>query len=223
MCEKVKILHEDNDIIVAVKPAGVPTQTKRYSEPDMESLLKNHLAGQGKTPSIGIIHRPDQPVEGILVFAKTQAAARDLNRQMQEGAIKKYYLAASSSRPLSEEGRLEDYLERDGRTNMSRVVAAKTEKSRKAVLNYKVLQIQECICYIQIELETGRHHQIRVQSAHHGFPLLGDRKYNPEQSNGKAGGSLALCAYRLEFSHPVLKKIMKFEIVPSGNYFQSFV
>ena len=180
------ILYEDKDILVCHKPAGLAVQNARVGSMDMESLLKNYIAQKvpGKMPYLGIIHRLDQPVEGVLVFALNPKAAADLSRQMTAGKIK------------------------------------------KAILSYEVLEtwknkedVQDCgeRNLIRIDLDTGRHHQIRVQMAHAGMPLVGDRKYNPGQNSQEP---LALCSAKLRFQHPVTKKQLEFQVQPAGMAFK---
>ena len=223
------ILYEDKDILVCHKPAGVAVQSARFGMADMESSLKNHLALKtpGKMPYLGIIHRLDQPVEGVLVFAKTPKAAAELNRQITSKTVTKEYLAVTAQLPEEKQGHLEDYLKKDNRTNSSSVVTPKTPGAKKASLDYS---IQEEIkdertatgkrILVKIILDTGRHHQIRVQLSHEGIPLLGDRKYNP---SGEKGTSLGLCSSCLEFKHPRTGKMMKFETEPQGSAFLDFV
>lgn len=223
------ILYEDAHIIVCHKPAGIPTQTARISEQDMVSLLKNHL---GAAPYLAVIHRLDQPVEGLLVFAKTPAAAKDLNRQLNTSGFGKYYRAVVCGIPNPPEGTLEDYLVKDGRTNTSRVCGKNTPGAKHARLHYRVEEIcrdtEPVTSLVHIRLDTGRHHQIRVQMAHLGCPLAGDRKYGaqePRNADGtavskhtgtqeplKKAGALRLCAYRLEFTHPESGKQMIYEL-----------
>ena len=223
------ILYEDKDILVCHKPAGVAVQSARFGMADMESSFKNHLALKtpGKMPYLGIIHRLDQPVEGVLVFAKTPKAAAELNRQIASKTVTKEYLAVTAQMPEEKQGHLEDYLKKDNRTNSSSVVTPKTPGAKKASLDYS---IQEEIkdertvtgkrILVKIILDTGRHHQIRVQLSHEGLPLLGDRKYNP---SGEKGTSLGLCSSCLEFKHPRTGKMMKFETEPQGSAFLDFV
>lgn len=222
------ILYEDREILVCHKPAGIAVQNARLGAADMESSLKNYLAlkNPGKIPYLGIIHRLDQPVEGVLVFAKTQKAASELNRQITAKTVTKEYLAVTVQMPDEKQGHLEDYLKKDNRTNSSSVVASKTPGAKKAVLDYWV---QEEIKDEQIEtgkrilvkiaLDTGRHHQIRVQMAHKGMPLLGDRKYNAKDISGLP---LGLCSCHLAFRHPVTGKKMEFKAAPKGEVFTGF-
>lgn len=228
--KELRILFEDPHIIVCRKPSGIATQTAKLGAPDMVSLLKNYLyknQKEKKEPYVAVVHRLDQPVEGILVFAKTPAAAKELSKGIQQGGgYGKYYQAVLCGAPKEPEGKLEDYLVKDGRTNTSRVADAKEQDAKKAILSYEVLRAweegEDKRSHVRIKLETGRHHQIRVQMAHMGTPILGDTKYG-QQSNTAKGmwQQIALCAYQLEFIHPKTKKQMTFEIEPEGTGFKS--
>lgn len=215
------ILYEDKAILVCRKPAGIAVQNARVGSMDLESLLKNYAAQKnpGKVPYIGVIHRLDQPVEGVLVFALDKKAAAGLNQQMAAGKITKTYLAVVSGRCEQKQGILEDWMKKDGKTNTSSVVAQGTQGAKKARLSYEVLEEQESASLVRIHLETGRHHQIRVQMSHAGMPLLGDRKYNPQE---QFDGQLALCSAELAFIHPTTGKKMHFSIKPEGKGFESF-
>lgn len=220
------ILYEDKEILVCRKPSGMPVQAARIGTMDMESALKNYLAQKtpGKIPYLAVVHRLDQPVEGVLVFAKTQGAAGNLSKQIMAGGAGKYYLAVTEGVPGKQEGIFIDYLKKNGKANMSQAVPENTPGAKKAILHYRVLDQKEMNgksrALLKIKLETGRHHQIRVQLSHAGIPLLGDRKYNP---SGKKGTSLGLCSCGLEFKHPKTGKIMKFETEPQGTAFLDFV
>ncbi len=134
------ILYEDDKLLVCVKPAGIAVQTKRMGEQDMESLLRNYLAAKGETPFIGIIHRLDQPVEGVMVFGKTKEATAELNRQMQKNGFGKYYLTVVYGKAEPKEGQLIDFLKKDGRSNTSSVVKQGTADAKRAALTYRVLE-----------------------------------------------------------------------------------
>ena len=183
---KPHILYEDQDIIVCLKPAGIPTQTSRPGLPDMVSILKNHIyqnSAHKKQPYLAVIHRLDQPVEGLLVFAKTPAAAKELNRQLQSFGFGKYYQAVLLGCPQTADGILEDYLVKDGRTNTSRICTEETPGAKVARLSYHIAKTTAEFSLAEIHLDTGRHHQIRVQMAHLGCPIAGDRKYGPNQTS----------------------------------------
>lgn len=225
----LNILYEDAHVIVVYKPAGIPTQTARVGTPDMVSLLKNYLyknQKEKKEPYLAVIHRLDQPVEGLLVFGKTPFAAKELGKSMQQGnGFGKYYKAVLCGVPDKQSGVLEDYVVKDGKTNTSRVCSAAEKDAKKAVLNYEVLKIYDCEdsvkCLVKVKLETGRHHQIRVQMANIGCPIWGDVKYGKQKESTLK--QIALCAYRLEFIHPKTKKQMVFEVGPKGEMFQDFL
>ena len=231
------ILFEDRDIIVCRKPAGIAVQNARIGAMDLESSLKNYLAsksGDGRNmPYLAVIHRLDQPVEGILVFGKTPKAAKELSAQITSGKMRKIYLAVTYGQPKytavsKNPVILEDYLKKDGKTNSSSVVKASTPGAKKARLSYEV--IDETLDKIsgkkkwllRIHLDTGRHHQIRVQLAHAGMPLAGDRKYGEDGMGMTGAGNLALCAASLTFLHPVTQKAMKFETKPETSAFEGF-
>lgn len=219
-----EIVYEDRDIIVCLKPAGTPTQSRQIGVPDMVSILKNHLADQERskgrktsekkaspTPYLAVVHRLDQPVEGLLVFAKTPASARELNRQLNTSAFGKYYAAFVEGIPQPEEGCLENFLVKDGRSNTSRICPENTPSARHAKLHYHVTDILDGNAFVKIRLDTGRHHQIRVQMSHFGHPLAGDRKYGSTLH----APQLCLCAYRLSFLHPADHHPMEFTVTPS--------
>ena len=210
------ILYEDEDIIVCVKPAGIPTQSSRIGTPDMISILKNHIHKNNprkQPPYLAVIHRLDQPVEGLLVFAKTPAAARELNKQLTRFGFGKHYRALLTGIPAAMEGDLADYLVKDGRNNTTQVCTPETPGAKKALLHYKIIESSpDSACSLaEITLETGRHHQIRVQMAHMGTPIAGDRKYGRESEKTSESCGLQLFACRLKFKHPRTGKIMDFQ------------
>ena len=218
----LNILFEDTQVIVCYKPAGVPTQTAKLGQQDMESLLKNYLKGG----YVGVIHRLDQPVEGVLVFAKTPQAAKELNKQLQSDDFGKFYKAVLWGVPQQDKAVLEDYLVKDGKTNTSRIGKAEEKDAKKAVLEYEViakgLDDGKDISFVKVKLGTGRHHQIRVQMVNMGCPIWGDSKYNTAQIQDRRWRQIALCAYQLEFVHPMTKEKMSFQIEPEGEGFQFF-
>lgn len=213
----LEIIYEDKDIIVCHKPSGIATQTKGIGTKDMVSILKNHIAkkeGLKKEPYLAVIHRLDQPVEGLLVFAKTPASAKELNRQLTSSGFGKYYRAILTGIPKEEEGILENYLVKDNRSNTSKICSKDAPGAKAARLKYKVtdsFKKEDGITYsrVEITLDTGRHHQIRVQMKGAGTPIAGDRKYGGACSTYT---KLQLKACRLVFVHPVTKKQMEFEI-----------
>ena len=208
----LSILYEDEDLLVCRKPAGVAVQTKKLGQADMESLLKNYRAGKGESPYIGVVHRLDQPVEGVMVFAKTKEVAADLSRQIVAKVADKYYYAMTDGVPPQKKGILEDYLLRNGKSNASEVVDKGTPEAKRAVLSYEVLEENGKNAVLNIKLETGRHHQIRVQLSHAGFAIVGDKKYNFKENITPSGEGLCLCSYRIGFRHPKSHKNLAFEI-----------
>lgn len=223
---KQNILYEDQEILVVYKPAGIATQTARLGQQDMVSELKNYL----KNPYLGLIHRLDQPVSGILVFAKNPKAAASLSaqaaREVDKGGMKKHYYAIVCGKPEEESGVLVDYLLKNGRTNLSEVVSKDTRDAKAAKLLYQVCGQKEEYTKLEIELCTGRHHQIRVQLAHAWLPILGDSKYGTEKSKALSDRlqcrNVALCAYKLEFIHPVTGKKLSFTIEPKEKIWELF-
>lgn len=234
------IIFEDQSVIVLYKPAGIATQTARVGQQDMVSELKNYLVkdslykAKGE-PYIGVVHRLDQPVSGLLVFAKTKQAAAELGRQLTGGQMHKDYYAVISGSPSMEQGRLEDYLYKEAKTNQTLVVQEGFPGAKKAILNYRLIKslmmLDEDleggeVSLVEVSLITGRHHQIRAQLAHAGMPILGDNRYGNEKSrelSRRAGSrSVALCAFRLEFLHPQSKERLTFEKQPEGELFLPF-
>lgn len=209
---QLTILYEDESLIVCRKPAGVATQTKRIGQPDMESLLKNYRAAKCEPPYIGVVHRLDQPVEGIMVFAKTKEAAADLSRQMQKKQVDKYYYAMTEHIPQKKKGVLENELVHHGNTNTTTVAEPGTPQAKHARLFYEVMEEDGTRAVVRIKLETGRPHQIRVQFAHANMPLVGDKKYNFREHIAPSGKNLALCSFKLVFRHPKTHRKMEFEI-----------
>lgn len=228
--EKLQIIYEDEAVVVCHKLPGIPVQTPKAGQQDMVSLLRNYYTRKKENNQVFIVHRLDQPVEGVMVFARTKDAAAKLSRQVQERQMDKQYLAVVQGIWEEKSGVLENYLLRDGRTNTSKVVLKGTTGAKKARLSYEVEAVsneassdeekgrkKEC-SLVRIWLETGRHHQIRVQMAHAGHPLVGDKKYNP----GCAAGyqPIGLCSVKLSFMHPVTGKSMEFTVEPQGSVFQ---
>lgn len=211
------IIFEDAFVLVCYKPAGIPTQTKRFGQQDMESILKNYRAKKKENPFIGVVHRLDQPVEGVMVFAKTKEATAELSRQVRERSVGKHYFAASEGNGTMEEsGSLQDYIAFDQKTNVARIVSeeeAKKSDAKKALLDYRIVSLCGNRRVFDVTLHTGRHHQIRLQFANAGCPLIGDQKYG----EGERGQQLALCSYKIEFVHPKTKKEMVFEIKPRNE------
>ena len=229
---QTKILYEDKDILVVHKPAGLAVQTAHIRQQDVESELKNYLAGGGKAPYLGVIHRLDQPVEGLLVFAKNGKAAAALSKELQDKIFCKEYLAAVCGNPAQEEEELVNYLlkEKGRAVVLNADESIPNKEAKRAVLRYRVEERSVTaageISLLRIWLETGRFHQIRAQLSHAGIPILGDSKYE-NGASGKIAEALgirhtALCACRLMFSHPMSGKEMEYTVNPENPAFSFF-
>lgn len=219
----MEIIYEDDDIIVIHKPAGLPTQTSKVGQADCVSELKIQLheehpdAGE---PYLGVVHRLDQPVEGILVFAKNPRAAAYLSKDVQNDTMKKDYLAVVCSDEDIPAGqiRLVDYMARDNAANISYICDKEDAGARQAVLVYEKINDRMLmgmdgsyrVHLVKIHLVTGRHHQIRLQMSHAGLPVLGDNKYGYMPEGYK--GPLCLVAYNLAMRHPSTGRAMEFTI-----------
>lgn len=229
---KLNILYEDQEIIIVVKPAGVPSQSDKSMAPDMVSYLKNEIYQRtGKTnPYLAIVHRLDRGVSGVMVFAKTKEAAAVLSKQIQENEMNKRYVAVVSAglepMPQGEFIKLRDYLVKDGRTNLSRVALVGEKDAKEAILEYRVVDTKPIkegqASLIDVKLYTGRHHQIRLQLREHVAGIWGDTKYNAQFKQVRGWNNIALSSYCLKFKHPKTKKDMKFISFPSGYPFDMF-
>lgn len=212
--ERYRIVYEDEVLLVVWKPSGIPVQSARIAVPDIMSLLGNRLLEQGAaSPYLAPINRLDQPVEGLFLVAKEEAAAAKLNDQVSTRIhMEKWYQALVCGKLPGEKGTLVDYLLKDGRTNTSRVVPPRTKGAKKCELSYEVLGEQGGRSLVRIRLLTGRHHQIRVQLAHAGAPIAGDRKYGKAEDESP---HLLLSACELSFRHPVTGEKMRFRTEPT--------
>ena len=236
---KTQIIFEDNEILVCFKPAGLAVQSSRTSEADMVSELKNYLAKSGRSAAcagrdsasvraglsgekkpvyLGVIHRLDQPVSGLLVFAKSQRAAADLSRQVAQHVVCKIYRAiVMVDRELgqNEKHPLKDFMMKEPGGG-ARIVSGLDKDAKEGRLIWKCLEQKENRALVEVELETGRHHQIRLQMSHAGMPLLGDNRYGSEGSlklSQKLGIRMVqLQAVKLEFTHPTTKKKVCYEL-----------
>lgn len=219
--EKPNILYEDKQILVVEKEAGMAVQSAGIGQPDMESRIKAWLSQttRERVPYLGIVHRLDQPVEGLVVFGRTKEAAAALSRQMAKDNVKKAYLAVVEKElTQGEEKTLEDYLKKE---RQRAVICSPSEaNAKKAVLTYRVVAVMKGKSLLQIQLKTGRFHQIRCQLSYQGMPIAGDVRYGGSRMLQQK--NIALCAWRLEFDHPKSGKRLKFMHSPSGEAFISF-
>lgn len=240
----LEILYEDKEIIVVKKPVGIESQSSRGFGADMVSEIRRHIHNSSPMPGepyVGVIHRLDKPVSGIMVYAKTKNAAAALSKQVADGKMQKKYLAVVCGKPVDKVDNFVDYLLKDGKTNTSRIVDKCISGGKPAKLRFRELESRFVEPYgeltlLEVELLTGRHHQIRVQMAGHGLPLWGDNKYNPafagkgrqqpgENRQGRTGRireDVALSACELSFVHPSTGRQMTFSRKPEGHIFQNF-
>ena len=214
-----EILFEDEDVIVIYKPAMVATESRSVTAQDCVSFLKNHRKNKGEEPYIGLIHRLDQPVEGILVFAKNKKSAAVLSKDMKEQNIKKEYLAIIPAGSIPRQGVLKDYLLKDASHGKAQIVPPGSTEGKEAELMYESLGQIGDMEMLHIQLKTGRFHQIRCQLASRMVPIIGDVKYG----GAPTGKPLCLAAYHLSFLHPVSRKKMEFQVPPRGEKFEEFV
>ena len=213
--EKLKILFEDNHIIVVEKKPNIPSQSDKTGDMDMLTLVKQYIKEKYQKPGnvyLGLVHRLDRPVGGVMIFAKTSKAASRLSNQVREKVFKKKYLAVVDGRFKEKEGSLEDYLYKNERNNISKVVNKDKKNAKLAKLDYKELAYNQVknLSLLEINLHTGRHHQIRVQLANAGHSIFGDQKYG-KRGQGK---QIALWAYELTIEHPTTKEMLTFKDLP---------
>ena len=213
----LKILYEDNHIIVVEKKPNIPSQADKTGDVDMLTLIKDYLKEKYNKPGnvyLGLVHRLDRPVGGVMVFAKTSKAASRLSEEVRNKTFEKKYLAVVDGKFEEKEGTLEDYLYKDERNNMSKVVNSTKKNAKLAKLDYEVVVYDEVknLSLVKINLHTGRHHQIRVQLSNSKHSIFGDQKYG---TRGK-GKQIALWAYELKIVHPTTKEEMLFKDLPES-------
>lgn len=215
----VKIIYEDNHLLVVEKPVNMPTQGDNSGDLDLLTLLKQDLKVRYAKPGnvyLGLVHRLDRPVGGVMVFAKTSKAASRLSSQIREGKLGKGYLAVVHGLLKAKNGRLHNYLLKDSRQNLVTVVPEGTPDAKEAWLDYRVVGEGEGMSLLQVTLGTGRSHQIRVQFAAIGHPLYGDQKYGSRVN--RVGEQLALFSFKLRLEHPVSKAAFEFKAAPPRTY-----
>lgn len=203
----IKVLYEDNHIIVVEKPINIPVQEDDSKDEDLLTQIKNYIKIKYNKPGnvyLGLVHRLDRPVGGVMVFAKTSKAAGRLSNQIRNNEVKKTYYAILCGK-AKEKDHLEDYLLKNEKTNTTTV----NKNGKLAILDYELIDFKNNYSLVSINLKTGRSHQIRVQFSSRNLPLYGDQRYN---KNAKIGEQIALFAKSLEFIHPVTKEFMKFEL-----------
>ncbi len=210
---KINIIYEDNHLLVVEKPINIPVQEDSTKDENLLDILKKYIKEKYNKPGnvyLGLVHRLDRPVGGIMVFARTSKAASRLSEQIRNKTFKKIYNAVVIGN-INDKGTLKDKLLKDEKNNIVTV----DEKGKEAILNYNKISNKDNMSLVEINLETGRSHQIRVQFSHYGYPLYGDNKYN---KNAKVGEQIALFAKRIEFIHPTTKETLKFELDLPNRY-----
>ncbi len=221
----MEIIYEDNHIIVVNKTASEIVQGDKTGDVPLSEMVKQYLKEKYHKPGnvfVGVTHRLDRPVSGLVVFAKTSKALSRLNEMFKNSEIKKTYWAIVKVCPQQEEAELTHYLVRNEKQNKSYAYDNEEKNSKKAVLHYKLIAHSENYYLLEVDLKTGRHHQIRCQLAKIGSPIKGDLKYGFSRSN--PDGSICLHARKVEFIHPVSKELIKLEApVPEGNLWNAFV
>lgn len=209
---KLEVLYEDNHVIVVYKPSNILSQSDITGDTDMLTLVKEYIKEKYNKPGnvyVGLIHRLDRPVEGVMVFAKTSKAASRLSEQVRKHELKKHYIAVINGVLTEKSGEFSDYLMK--LENGNTVVTTK-DKGKEAILKYQVLKEKDNYSLVDINLITGRHHQIRVQFSSRGYPLVGDQRYGKRDNQ-----QIALCSYSLSFIHPTTKEELIFNRYPDKN------
>jgi 23S rRNA pseudouridine1911/1915/1917 synthase len=208
----IAILYEDNHLIAINKPSGILVQGDSTGDMPMVEIVKDFIKKRDQKPGnvfLGVIHRIDRPTSGIILFAKTSKALSRMNKLFADKKVKKTYWAVVEGIVDKEEQRLVHYLSRNHKLNKSFVTDSNSDKAKKAVLYYQVLHRLKTYSLLKVKIETGRHHQIRVQLSHIQYPIKGDLKYNSKRSNSDK--SISLLAKTLAFTHPVSGKEIEIE------------
>ena len=207
--ENLQVLFEDNHILIVNKRAGDITQGDKTGDKPLSEVVKEYVKDKYNKPGnvfIGTVHRLDRPTSGIVIFARTSKALERLNKMLRDKVIQKTYWAIVKNQPKVKTDTLTNYLKKDSKKNKSFVYKKEIEGSKKATLHFKVIQQLDNYSLLEVDLETGRHHQIRTQLSHIGSPIKGDLKYGFDRSN--KDGSISLHARKINFIHPVTKEII---------------
>lgn len=219
----MQVLYEDNHVIIVSKRSGEIVQGDKTGDPTLSDDVKQYIKERYAKPGavfLGVTHRLDRPVWGLVVFARTSKALSRLNDMFRNGEVHKTYWAVVQNRPEHNEATLEHWLTRNERQNKSYAYDHEVPGAKKAVLKYRVIGHSERYWLLEINLMTGRHHQIRCQLAAMGCPIRGDLKYGARRSN--PDGSISLLARRVEFVHPVSKQLISVESpLPNDNLWKS--
>ena len=219
----MEVLYEDNHIIIVYKEAGEIVQGDKTGDEPLSEIVKRWIKDKYQKPGnvfLGIVHRLDRPVSGLVVFAKTSKALTRLNNMFRNGEVHKTYWAIVTRPPFEKEATLTDWLVRNERQNESYAYNHQVPTSKKSILHYKVINQSERYTLLEINLMTGRHHQIRCQLSNMDCPIKGDLKYGAQRSN--SDGSISLLSRRIEFIHPVSKENICIESpLPNDNLWQA--
>lgn len=218
----IPVIFEDDQLLVIDKPANLLSQKDHTGDPDVLTLCKEYLAqhSEGKhTPYVGLIHRLDRPVSGLMLLAKTGPAAKSLSKQIRDRTIQKTYWTVTEGNPTSN-GMLTHYLLKDRDRNVVEVTSPRRRKAKKAVLSFATIAREKGLHLLSVHLQTGRPHQIRVQLAYEGYPVWGDYKYGSDQPDGR---NIALRAAELVLDHPATGQQLQIELpVPSEQPWSRF-
>ncbi|MGB2225302.1 MAG: RluA family pseudouridine synthase [Polaribacter sp.] len=212
------ILFEDNHIIVINKQPGDISQGDKTGDTPLSEIVKSYIKFKYNKPGkvyLGVVHRLDRPTSGVIIFAKTSKALERLNKKLRDKEIQKTYWAVVKNRPPKSSDTLIHFLKKDHQKNKSKAYEKEIKDSKKAILHYSILKQLDHYYLLEIQLETGRHHQIRTQLSHIGSPIKGDLKYGFPRSNKNA--SIHLHAHKIEFHHPVSKERLTIEAKPPND------
>ena len=218
------VVYEDNHIIVVNKTASEIVQADKTGDTPLSETVKQYLKEKYQKPGnvfLGVTHRLDRPVSGLVIFAKTSKALTRLNEMFRAGEVKKTYWAVVKNAPKESEGELVHFLVRNEKQNKSYAYDKEVPNSKKAVLDYRLIGRSDNYYLLEVDLKTGRHHQIRCQLAKMGCPIKGDLKYGSPRSN--PDGSICLHARRVRFVHPVSKELIELKApLPEGHLWKGF-
>ena len=208
----MEIVYEDNHLIIVYKHSGEIVQGDKTGDVPLSEDVKCYLTEKYQKPGnvfLGVVHRLDRPGAGLVVFAKTSKALTRLNKMFRDGEVHKTYWAITKNLPPQPEDTLTDWLVRNEKQNKSYAYDHEVPHSKKAILKYRLIGQSDHYCLLEVNLMTGRHHQIRCQLAHMGCPIKGDLKYGAQRSN--PDGSICLLAHHVEFVHPVSKQLISLD------------
>lgn len=219
----LKIIYEDKHILCLEKPQGIPSQSDKTNDEDLMNKALDYLKAKNENPYLGLIHRLDRPVGGVIVFAKNNFANKELSKQIQLRQTNKEYITVVCGKPEQENGVLEDYLKKLKTINMSKVTTSDDKLAKLAKLEYTVLEslVDEeygALTLLKVKLHTGRHHQIRLQLSNANMPIWGDNKYNKVFVKKKEWTQIGLWSHKFGFKHPKTKEYVEYISLPDNIY-----